>query len=87
MLSVFSTILAVLKVIPILDSWFQQLMVFYAKAAVDRIKKEDREAVLKAFAEKDQRDLEKAIGNPNPGEVSGDEGTETISGPPPGVGS
>lgn len=85
--TVFGTILAVLKAIPVLDSWFQQLAVLYFNMQVSNMKAENRDAVRKALAEHDQRDLEKATGNPNPGQHSGETTSEIISGPPPGVGN
>jgi hypothetical protein len=86
--SVFGIILAVLKAIPVLDSWFQQLTVLYFNAQVSKMKAENRDAVKKALDEHDQRDLEKATGNSqHSGEHSGETSSEIISGPPPGVGS
>jgi hypothetical protein len=85
-MSVISAILALLKAIPILDSWFQQFFAAYAEHEIANMKAENRDSIRKALAEHDQRDLEKAIGNPNPGEASGDSGVEIVDGPPPNVG-
>lgn len=84
----FATILAVLKAIPVLDSWFQQLVALYVSLQISNMKSENRDAVRKALEEHDQRDLEKATGNSqHSGEHSGETSSEIISGPPPGVGS
>ena len=85
-MAIFSTILAIAKAIPVLDSWLSQFMAFYTQQKIASMKDEDYQAVRKAVLERDQRDLEKAAGNPNPGEVSNAPGSEIISGPPPGVG-
>ena len=83
--AIFSFLLAFLKAVPVLNSWFEQFVAFYTNAAIDRMQKENRDAVRKAVQEYDQRELEKAVGNPNPGEPSGQQGSEIISGPPPGA--
>ncbi len=87
MLSVFSTILAILKAVPVIEGWVQDFFVFYTQARLDAMRSENREALKKAFLEKDQRDLEKAIGNPTPGEESGNAGSEIKDTLPPGVNS
>lgn len=71
-----STVIAVIKVIPAIKSWFESLIAAYVAAEIAAMKKENREAIRRAFDEHDQRPLEFAIGNPNAGEHSGIEGTE-----------
>jgi hypothetical protein len=86
-MSVFGIILSILKAIPVIDSWFQQLVALYVAARIATMKKENRDAVRKAVEEHDQRDLEGASGSPHPGEHSGETSSEIIEGPPPGVNS
>lgn len=83
--SIISGIIALLKVIPVIDGWFQQLMVAYTQARIESMKRENREAIRKAILEHDQRDAEKVIGNPEPGEPSGNKGSEIVNEKPPGV--
>lgn len=76
MLTVFAYILAFLKVIPIVDGWVRDFIVYYSNSAIDRMTTENRAAIKKAIDGQDQRDLEKALGNPNAGEPSNIAGTE-----------
>jgi len=50
-------------------------MVYYIDQQIAEIHKADRLAIKKAIDEQDQRDLEKQIGNPNPGEASHSHGS------------
>lgn len=86
-MAIFGTILAVLKAIPVLDSWFQQLVALYVAARISSMKAENKEAIRKAIEEHDTRDLEGVSGNPSPGGHSGESSSEIIGGPPPGVNS
>lgn len=76
-----SIVLSILKAIPIIDSWFQQIAV----ARIAELNSENIAAIKKALTERDQRDLEEAIGNPNPGMPSGDPGTVIQKDRPPGT--
>lgn len=78
MAQVLAGILAVIKAIPIIDKWFQKLVALYVNAEIDRMDKENRDAVKTAIEKFDQRELEKAIGNPNAGGASGIPGTITV---------
>lgn len=69
--AIFGAIVGLIKAIPIFDQWFQQLAALYVSERIHSMKQENVDALRKAVAEKDQRDLEKAIGNPNPGAPSG----------------
>lgn len=71
-MEVFSLILGIVKAIPIVDSWFQQFFVYYFNSQIDKMKEENRLAIAKVINEKDQRDLEKALGSKKAGEASGD---------------
>ena len=75
-MSVFSIIIAVIKAIPIIKEWFDQLAAYYVEREIANMKTANRESIAKAIKEHDQRDLEKAIGNPNAGEKSNLGGTE-----------
>ena len=80
-----SLILAIAKAVPIINLWIEQLSSAYMVSRMASLKKENLEALRKALNEHDQRDLEKAIGNPHSGEASGDAGSVIINQPPPGV--
>jgi hypothetical protein len=82
---IINEILAIAKAIPVVDSWIQALVVAYTALEISNMEKENREAVRKALYEHDQRELEKAVGNPNPGEISGDPGAVVVDAPPPNV--
>lgn len=82
-----SIVLGILKIIPILDQWFQSLSAAYIQERLDSMKSENVAAIRKALDDKDQRDLEAAVGNPNPGLPSGDAGSQIIDMPPPGINS
>jgi hypothetical protein len=76
MSTIFSALLAVIQLIPTVEGWVQSFIAFYVVQQINSMKAENRDAIKKAFDEKDQRDLEKAIGNPAAGEPSGIPGTE-----------
>lgn len=63
--------LAIAKAVPVVDKWLSVLVAAYTTARIEAMAKEDREAIRKAFAEHDQRALEKSIGHPDPGAPSG----------------
>lgn len=66
----FAIIEGILKAVPIADRWVQQFIVWYTNQAIDRMSADNAAAIKKAIQGKDQRDLEKAIGNPDPGGYS-----------------
>lgn len=68
-----------------MKAWFDDLVAFYVKLKIASMKRENREAIRKALHEQDQRDLEGAVGNPYPGEPSGDDGVTIVDAPPPGA--
>lgn len=76
---------AIFKAVPKLKEWFDQLLVMYTESQIDSMRRENYEALRKAIRAKDQRDLEKAIGHPEPGRPSNDAGTIIQPGPPPNV--
>jgi hypothetical protein len=73
--AIISGIFAIAKVFPIIDFWIQNLIIMYVNSRIDKMSAEDRAAIKTAIEKQDQRDLEKVIGNPNPGEPSGIPGT------------
>jgi hypothetical protein len=83
-MEIISLLLALFRAIPILDKWFQTLMVEWFNRSVDKMQTENLAAIKKALSDYDQRELEKAIGNPNAGEPSGNPGS-TIVDELPGV--
>jgi hypothetical protein len=72
-------LLALLTAIPVLKSWFDQLVADYISFKIESMKQENRDAIRKALDAFDQRDLEKAIGNPNPGAPSNLDGVEYVT--------
>lgn len=80
-----ATVLSLIKAFSALDSLFQLLMVAYTQSQIASMKAENLAAVRKAIADHDQRDAEKAIGNPTPGGASGEDGATIIDRPPPNV--
>jgi len=87
---IFSGLLALIQAIPVVDKWVQQFIVYYVSKRKNEMKAENTAALRKALDEKDQRDLEKAVGNPHPGEPTSFPGTElrdTLPGVPDSKGS
>lgn len=80
-----SAIISFITLIPQLKAWFDDLVAAYVALKLASMKQENRDALKKALTEYDQRDLEKAIGSPNPGEASGDAGATIIDHVPPGM--
>jgi hypothetical protein len=83
--SIVAGIVGLIKAIPILDKWFTLVAVYFVNKSIDNMHKDLLDSLRKALLEKDQRDLEKAIGNPNAGEPSGLPGTVIVDAPPAGV--
>jgi hypothetical protein len=74
----FSIIFAIIKAIPAVKSWWDQLVTFYVNKELENFKEADRAALRKAIHEQDQRDLEKQLGNPNAGEPSNAPGSVIV---------
>jgi hypothetical protein len=72
----FSTVVAIIKAIPIIDKWFKQLATFYVASQINELHEADKEAIRKAIYEQDQRDIEKQIGSTRVGKPSGVDGVE-----------
>ncbi len=75
---VFSAILAVIQAIPAVRDLFERFVSFYVERRIASMKQENRDAIRRAFTEHDQRPLEEALGNPNPGGHSGVPGTQVV---------
>jgi hypothetical protein len=84
-MQIIALLLGIAKAVPIIDSWIQQLATAYATQRIADMQKENLDAIRKAIQDKDQRDLEAALGNPHPGEASGDPGAVITDAPPPNV--
>lgn len=84
-MGILSGIIAVIKAVPIIDKWIEQFCSLYISLKIESMKKENRDAIRKSLAECDQRELEKALGNPNAGEASNNPGTVIQPTKPPGV--
>ncbi len=72
----FSTIVAIIKAIPILKGWIDQAVALYLSHSIESMHESDRAAVKKAIYEHDQRDLEKQIGSTKAGKSSDLPGVE-----------
>ena len=83
--SIFGALVAFARAVPILDSWLQQFVAWYTQTQMASMKKENRDAVIQAVKDHDQRPIEVVIGNPNAGEPSGVPGSIIGDNPPPGV--
>lgn len=66
-MTVISAILALLKALPILDSWFKQLAVAYMQMKIASHDKDFVEANRALIQDHDQRALEAAAGSSNAG--------------------
>ena len=73
---VIALLLGTTKTFPIVDRWVQMLVAAYIASRIGSMSKDQRDGIRKAIDEQDQRDLEKAIGNPQAGEPSGLPGVE-----------
>lgn len=60
----------IFKAIPSLKSWWDSLVTAYLTHKYAEMKKENRDAISKAFETQDQRPLEEALGSSHPGQHS-----------------
>lgn len=72
--TILQLLLALFELIPVLKTTWEQLVTLWINTQVDKMSKENREAIRKAVYEYDQRALEGII-NERPGEASGLPGT------------
>jgi hypothetical protein len=73
--AIISSIIAVAKAVPIVQTWLEQLSVAYYTAMYSNFKKENKEACDKAKYEHDQRAIEKQMGSAFAGKPSEEQGT------------
>lgn len=73
-----SILLAILKAIPSLKSWWDELTAAYIASEISSMKKENVDAINKAFKSFDQRAIEKALGSSREGVRSGVAGSTII---------
>jgi hypothetical protein len=66
-----STIIAIIKAIPIIKEWFDKLWYQYLLIEHDSLLTKNREGVKKLVEKHDQRDIEKQIGSTKVGLPSG----------------
>ena len=74
MTSVISLLLAIFQAVPILKELWEQAITLWINTQIDKMTKENRDAIKKAITEHDQRALEELIST-RPGEPSGLPGT------------
>lgn len=71
MASFFAGLVAFFKAIPALKDILDRFIAFYVQRELENFKKENAEAIRKAIHEKDQRDIEKALGSKLKGQPTG----------------
>jgi hypothetical protein len=71
MVSFIAGLVAFIKAVPIIDSWFTLLFKVYTEKTIADMKKENAEAIKKAIETGDQRPIETTIGSSNAGKPSG----------------
>lgn len=81
----FAAIVALIKAIPALKDLWDQLVSFYITTEMNNLKQENRNAILQALIQHDQRAVERALNSPSAGKPSGDAGAVIVDNPPPGV--
>ncbi len=64
---IFALILGIVKAVPIFNSWVEKFVAFYIEKQISDMVRQNREAIRKAIDGHDQREAERALGNPNPG--------------------
>jgi hypothetical protein len=77
-MEIIALITAIAKLIPVIGGWIEKFIVYYTNASIDRMKSENLKAIRKVLDEKDQRELEKAIGSPSAGLPSHTPGADIV---------
>jgi hypothetical protein len=77
-MSIISAILAALRALPILDKWFEGLVVAWTNSRIESMREENILAIREVIEKHDQRKLESALGSPTSGKPSNDAGTSII---------
>lgn len=75
-------LIAIFEAIPAIRDLWVRLVSAIEAAETAKMKQENNDAIRKVQDEHDQRDAEKAIGNPHPGEPSNDPGAVIRDNPP-----
>ena len=75
-MAIIPLLTAIFKTFPILKDLFDRFVAQYTANQIANINKEYLDAIKQAITAHDQRDLEKSLGSPRAGEVSGVGGTE-----------
>jgi hypothetical protein len=69
-MTALSFLMALFRAIPSLKAWFDDLVALYIHVQLQSMREENRDAIRKAFDTGDQKPIEQAIGNSNPGDHS-----------------
>lgn len=83
MAEIIAGIVSIARAIPAVRDIVNRIFDEWHKSEIESWDKSKRDAYRKLLDEHDQRDLEKAIGNPKAGKPSGDEGAVIRPGKPP----
>jgi hypothetical protein len=73
--AIFSAIVGIINLIPVVKGWIDSFIAYYVGKQIESMKAENMAAIRKAVHEQDQRDAERALGNPQAGEPSDIPGT------------
>lgn len=76
--SAIALLTAIFKAVPIIEEWWERLIVAYVAHAKDKIKKENRDAIKKALETDDQRPIEIQLGSDVAGKPSGADGAVIV---------
>jgi len=71
MLTIFSMITAGLNALPWFKKFFDLFYVYYAQTQLEKMEKENANAIRKIILELDQREAEKALGSSSAGKFDG----------------
>ena len=77
-MAIIPMLTAIFKAIPALKDLFDQFVVAYTKSQIENIKKDYLNAIKTAINDRDQRDIEKALGSPRAGLPSGNTGAQIV---------
>lgn len=75
-MSWISAAIAIIKAIPTVERWFSQLATAYKSEEIEKMKRENADAIRKALLENDQRWIERVIKSQAAGKPSGVPSTE-----------
>lgn len=78
MATVIAAIIALGKILPIVDRWLVALCLAVTQNTIKKMKEEDINAPIQATKSNDQRALEKLLGSPRAGQASGISGSGVV---------